>query len=154
MKFVSAFSPKPKTFTNPGNQFYNEGRVVFEPDGNMKLEVLKERDRFIEIQSYKDSTDVSMLIKRYQNGDQTALLRSNSGVFCDISSMPRNIHEAKQLYKNVENLYISMGDDIKAVYNDPMAFAEAFTSADKFNKLAKTVAKRKTNTVKEATNNA
>lgn len=154
MMFISAFSKKPKVYTNPGNQFYNEGRVVFEPDGNMKLEVLKVRDRFVEIQSYKDSTDVNMLIKRYENGDQTALLRSNSGVFCDISSMPRNIHEAKQLYKNVENLYTSLGDDIKAAYKDPMAFAEAFTSSDKFKALVKTVSKRKSNTVKEVSDNA
>lgn len=149
MKILSAFSPKPKVYTNPGSQFYNEARVVFEPDGNMKLQVLKERDRFVEIQSYKDSTDVNQLIRRYENGDQTALLRSNSGVFCDVASMPKNIHEAHKLYSDVDKLYSSMGDDIKAVYKDPTAFAEAFSSADNFKQLIKTVSKRK-QTVKAA----
>lgn len=137
MKFRSAYSHNAARSTAVGSRYYNEGRVIFSPDGNMSLEVGKERDRFTEIQSYKDSCDVNMIIKRYENGDQTALLRSNSGVYCDVSSMPKNIHEAVKLSRSVESMYNSMGDDVKSFYPTLNEFTEAFSSQDKFNSFVK-----------------
>lgn len=121
--------------TCSGSRYYTESRVIFDPDGNMHLEKGKERDRVAEIQSYKDSCDVNNLIKRYQNGDAAALMRDNTGVFCDISSMPRNIHEAVKLSRDVESVYNSMGDDIKALYPTVGDFSAAFSSQSGFNEF-------------------
>lgn len=136
-KFRNPFDDDPKTFraTNSGNRYYTEARVIFDPDGNMHLESGKERDRIAEIQSYKDSCDVNLLIKRYQNGDQTALLRDNTGVFCDLSSMPTNNHEAVKLSRNVESLYDSLGDDFKVLYPSLGDFLGAFSDQTKFDRF-------------------
>lgn len=142
-KIYKPFERKPTVYSNSGNRYYREARVIFAPDGNMSLEYGKERDRHLEIQSYKDSTDVNQLIRRYENGDQTALLRNHSGVFCDAASLPKNIHEAHRLSRDVENLYSSMGSDIKQAYPDVASFAEAFSSRDNFNKFMTVVNSRK-----------
>lgn len=149
MKFRSAYSGHVRSVTPAGSRFYKEARVVFSPDGNMSLEYTKERDRYIEIQSYKDSCDVNMLVKRYENGDETALLRNHSGVYCDLASMPKNVHEMHQLAHGVEALYQSMGSDIKSFYANSKEFAEAFTTQDKFNEFLGVVSKRKNTVNKE-----
>lgn len=135
-KFRKAFEKTPEEWyseaTPSGSQYYTEGRVIFDPDGNMHLERGKQRDRLAEIQSYKDSCDVNNIIKRYENGDSMALLRDNTGVYCDISSMPRNIHEAVKLSRDVEAVYNSMGDDVKAYYPTLGDFSAAFGSEDGF----------------------
>lgn len=133
MRFRSPYTRSENIRSTPvGSRYYNEGRVIFDPDGNMHLETGKERDRFIEIQSYKDSCDVNLMIKRYENGDQTALLRSNTGVYCDISSMPKNVHDAVKLSRSVETLYNSLGDDVKKIYPSVNDFTAAFSSNDNF----------------------
>lgn len=144
-----------KKAANPGNPIYREARVVFSPDGNMKLEYGKERNRHNEIQSYKDSCDVNNIVRRYENGDQTALLRNNTGVYCDISQMPQNIHEAVKLSKSVDNLYNSLGSDVKQLYPDVMSFTEAFSDVahfDGFLKNAANVVKARNSKVKKEVN--
>lgn len=132
MKILSAFSSKTKASTCPGASEYVEAVVRFSPDGNMFLEHGKVRDRQSEINSYKEACDVNILIRRYENGDQLALLRDNTGAFADLSTMPKNIHEAERLSKNVNALYSSMGDDIKAKYRDVNEFLGAFSTKSNF----------------------
>lgn len=154
MVFRSAYSKHVRSLSPCGCRFYKEARVVFSPDGNLSLEYMKERDRYAEIQSYKESCDVNNLVKRYENGDQTALLRNHSGVYCDLASMPKNVHEMHQLAHNVESLYQSMGADIKAAFPDSKAFSEAFSNQDKFNEFLGVVSNRKKSIKKENKPNA
>lgn len=135
--FLTAYGPKKKASTPVGSSEYREYRVKFSPDGNLKLEAGELKNRQMQINSYKESCIVSNLVKRYENGDQLALLRDNTGVYCDLSQMPKDIHEAQKLSRNVENLYNSMGDDIKSKYANVGEFAEAFSSQDKFNDFVK-----------------
>lgn len=138
MRFLTAYSPKPKASSPVGNREYVEAHVKFSPDGNLSLEYGKPRDRQTEINSYKESCIVSNLVKRYENGDQLALLRGNPGCFADLSQMPANIHEAQKLSRNVETLYNSLGDDVRANYATLAEFTEAFSTVDKFKDFVKT----------------
>lgn len=132
MKILSAFSTKRKASTCVGSPEYTESIVRFSPDGNLFLEQGAKRNRQNEINSYKDSCDVNMMIRRYENGDQLALLRDNTGAYADLSTLPKNIHEADKLQKRINSLYDSMGDDIKAKYGSVDDFICAFSTADKF----------------------
>lgn len=135
--FLTAYSDKPRVSSPVGSPEYQEVSVRFSPDGNMSLKLGKIRNRQTEINSYKEGCDVNNLVRRYENGDQLALLRDNTGAYADLSQMPQNIHEAQKLSRNVENLYNSMGDDIKSKYANVGEFAEAFSSQDKFNDFVK-----------------
>lgn len=133
MKIYSAYSRRlTKVTTNVGSPEYVEAIVKFSPDGNMFLEYGKTKNRQDEINSYKAACDVNMLVRRYENGDQLALLRDNTGAFADLSNLPRHIHEAQALSNQVNTLYNSMGADIKARYSNVYDFLEAFSTEVKF----------------------
>lgn len=134
MKIYSQFNfrSKPKIYTPSGSPEYVESHVKFLPDGNMVLEPGKIRNRQAEINSYKASTDVNNLIKRYENGDQLALLRDNTGAYADLSEMPKNIHEAERLSKQIRAVYDSMGSDIKDKYRTVDEFLCAFSTDSNF----------------------
>lgn len=133
MKFLTRYDSKPFRPSNCGEREYCEGKVVFSPDGNLRLEYSdKTRDRQTEINSFAANCDVNMLVKRYENGDQTALLRSNTGVYADLSKMPKSIHEAQQLSRSIHSLYDSMGDDIKLKYGTLDEFCSAFSTKANF----------------------
>lgn len=135
MKFRTAYSEKKQHFSNSGSSEYTEVRVRRSPDGNISAEYGKKHDRQAEINSYKGACDVKKMIQRFEAGDQTALMRNPNGVFADLSALPKNIHEAQKLSSEVNSLYESLGDDIKARYSDVNAFCEAFSSRDKFNEF-------------------
>lgn len=136
MKILSAYSSKTKASTCCGSPEYTESIVKFSSDGNMYLEKGKTRNRQDEINSYKDSCDVNMIIRRYENGDQTALLRDNTGAYADLSTLPKNIHDAERLSKRIRAVYDSMGSDIKAKYGTLDDFLCAFSTDAKFVEFA------------------
>lgn len=136
MKIRSAYSSRSKVYTCSGSSEYTESVVKFSPDGNMFLEKGKIRNRQDEINSYKDSCDVNMLIRRYENGDQLALLRDNTGAYADLSTLPKNIHDAEKLSKRIRSVYDSMGSDIKAKYGTLDDFLCAFSTKENFAEFA------------------
>lgn len=133
MKFITAYSQKITYPSVVGSPEYTEKRVVFSPDGNMSLKDGRIRNRQDEINSFKEDCIVSNLIKRYENGDQMALVRGASGAYCDIREMPENIHQATKLMRNVEGVYNSLPDDVRASYSDLNSFLECFVNQEKFN---------------------
>lgn len=135
MKILSAFSKKIPASTCVGSPEYVECTVKFAPDGNMFLESGAVRNRQAEINSYKESCIVANLIKRYENGDQLALLRDNTGSYADLSGLPKNIHEAEKLSRSIHSLYDSMGDDIKAKYGNVEEFCSAFSTKSSFDEF-------------------
>lgn len=152
MKIYSAYVSKPPSSTAVGSPEYVECTVKFSPDGNMSLERGQVKNRQAEINSYKESCIVSNLVKRYENGDQLALLRDNTGAYADLSNMPKNIHEAQKLSRSIHSLYDSMGDDIKAKYANVEEFCSAFstkTNFDEFVSFSRDVVKQRASKVKK-----
>lgn len=153
MRFLTRYDSKPFRPSVSGEREYREAKVVFSPDGNLTLEYTKNtRDRQTEINSYAANCDVNMLVRRYENGDQTALLRSNTGVYADLSQMPKSIHEAQQLSRSIHSLYDSMGDDIKSRYGTLDEFCSAFSTKanfDEFVGFSRDVVKKRVESVKK-----
>lgn len=136
MKIHGPFSRRKNViYSEVGSPEYTECVLRFSPDGNMYLEEGKVRNRQAEINSYRDSCDVNLMIRRYENGDQTALLRDNTGAFADFSTLPKNIHEAERLRKNVSFLYDQIGDDVKLKYGTLDDFLCAFSTKSNFDEF-------------------
>lgn len=60
-------------------------------------------DMYEYIQSFKDDTDIYKLLKRVGVSGDTSLLQVSNGVYADISDIPQNIHQFKNIYNNVLN---------------------------------------------------
>lgn len=153
MRFLTRYDSKSPKPSASGSREYREAKVVFSPDGNLTLEYAKQtRDRQNEINSYAAGCDVNMLVKRYENGDQMALLRSNTGVYADLSQMPKSIHEAQELSRSIHSLYDSMGDDIKSRYGTLDEFCSAFSTKanfDEFVGFSRECVKKRTESIKK-----
>lgn len=154
MKFLTAYSEKVSYPSEVGVREYTEQRVVFSPDGNMSLKDGCKRDRQDEINSFKDDCIVSNLVKRYENGDQMALMRGMKGAFCDLREMPENIHQATKLMRNVEGVYNRLPDHVRSSYTDLNSFLECFVNQEKFDSFVKKFDVQRNVKTKEVNENA
>lgn len=137
-----------------GSRYYHDVHLRHTPDGNMYLEKGKEHDRQAEINSYQDSCDVDKLIRRYENGDSTALIRNKGGAFVDLSSLPKTQHEAYRLSRDLELAYSELSGDLKDKFPTFSDFSKVFTDKDKLNSYLKYKSSRVKKEPQEVINNA
>lgn len=69
------------------------------------------------IQSFKDECDVALLVKRYENGDASALARLQ-GVYMDTTSIPRDPTDAYNVVRKAHEIFDSFDESIKNRFNN------------------------------------
>lgn len=81
-----------------------------------------------EIQLYKDSCDIKVLIERMMNGD-VATIRSlaSPGLYGDVNDFPEEMHPAAYA-DGLKNLYENQPESVKKMYPTYEAFAKYFTN--------------------------
>lgn len=133
MKFATQFDKRTFKGSASGCPFkvtysghYDDcGRVVLEEVGRVNL--------YEEIQSHANSVDIHTLLKRFNNGDVSALA-SAQGVFADVTEMPKTYAEVLNKMISLENGFMSLPSEIRAKFgnsfhqflaeSDTAAFAE------------------------------
>lgn len=110
-----------------GDKFYYKHKWYYDDEGNfIHGEFGKPLNRYEEIQAFRDSVDLQAMLQRYENGDDSALMKVQ-GMYLDTAELPKNYHE---LYSAVEmhNLvFDSMPVEIKEAYhNNPAEYWKAF----------------------------
>lgn len=68
------------------------------------------------IQSFKDDSDIYKLLKRVGISGDTSLLQVSNGVYADISDIPQNVHDFKNIYNNALNAKNKI--DINTIINN------------------------------------
>lgn len=103
--------------------------------GALELVQDGEHNLYEEIQSHRDSTDLSLIINRYFNGDPMALSRVQ-GAYMDITGLPDNIHEAMTLVDNARRDFEGLPPEIKQLFgNDANQFLSSLGTEDWFSKM-------------------
>lgn len=69
------------------------------------------------IQSFKDECDVALLVKRYENGDASALARLQ-GVYMDTTGIPRDPTDAHNLVRKAHEIFDNLDESVKARFNN------------------------------------
>lgn len=114
-KFKTQYDERERVFTHPGNPFkqlytgsYNErGQVVLHEDGT--------EDIYAFIQSFAESTDIHVIMRRYQNGE-VDVLEKVQGFYGDITTMPHTYAEALQRISDSEKVFMSLPVDVRAKF--------------------------------------
>lgn len=89
---------------------YDEkGRVVLEETGKLNL--------YEEIQSHAQSVDLHTLLKRFTNGDPTAL-SSRQGIFADVTEMPKTYAEFLNKMITLENGFNALPAEVKQKFGN------------------------------------
>lgn len=102
-----------------GGHYDEKGRIVLEEIGQVNL--------YDEIQSHKDSVDIHVLMKRYQNGDVDALSQ-RQGFFGDVLDFPTTYAEALNHMNEMERQFMSLPLEVREKFGH--SFSEFLASSD------------------------
>lgn len=118
--------------SDPGNRTFHPV-VMADPDGSEYD--IKYSDDVVDIQdqidSFKDSTDINLIVERFTSGDLNAI--GNLGVLdpedksvVDLTVLPEDVHTLHNNIEASEKFYSSLSDEIKSKYPTPDDFYNYF----------------------------
>lgn len=124
-----------KFFSNAGSPY----RTVYSPkvdqNGNIELVESGVENTAEFINSFKESTDISVILARVAAGDMSALNQRN-GIFGDFTGMPKTYAEFLQLQIDSNNLFNSLPVEVRDKFgNDPNKFLAESGSKEWVEKL-------------------
>lgn len=134
-KFNTQYDERPRVKSHPGNPIkqlysgsYNErGQVELKEDGT--------EDLYAFIQSFAESTDIHVLLRRYQNGE-VDVLEKVQGFYGDVTEMPHTYAEALQRIADSEKVFMSLPVDVRAKFGHSFSeFLAASQDADFLDRL-------------------
>lgn len=129
MRNKNAKVSDPNTFvSNPGEVFKLEYSPFVKDDGTILLEVSGKIDVKQMINSFKDSTDMSYILKQLAIGN-TDVLAQRQGVYADFSEFPKTYAEVLQLRIDAENNFYKLPLEVRQKFNNDfnVYFANAGT---------------------------
>lgn len=135
MEFKTQYSPRDRIVSCPGSpehimysgHYDEKGRVVLEESGRVNL--------YDEIQSHAESVDIHVLMKRYQNGDVTALSQVQ-GFFGDQLDFPKTYAEALNHMNEMERQFMALPVDVRQKFGNSFSeFLAASGESDFLDRL-------------------
>lgn len=127
----------PERKPSPAGSEWTE-QCVIDVDSETGAKILKVTGReniYEKIQECLEPTKIENIIRRFEEGDTTALGHKN-GIYADISDMPTNIIEAQKRIQDVQAKFASLPIDIKEKFgNDPTVFMAEMLSGEGMEKL-------------------
>lgn len=87
--------------------------------GRCKLVQVGEKHLQEEIDSWRDSVEIHILLERYFDGDVVALERRQAQ-FVDITGLPDNVHGWHDAAITAETVFASLSDDVRHFYGDSL----------------------------------
>lgn len=89
------------------------------------------------IQSYRESCDLRILLKKYENGDESAL-NQVVGDFVDVTDMPKNLAEVYAASMNAKSTFENLPLEVRKEYgHSPAAWFKAVSDGSFVEKFGK-----------------
>lgn len=118
--FKTQFSPHDRVITESGTKIKKNYQAYFDESGNRELREVSTENRYDYIQSFKDSVDIHVILKRFANGDKDVLTQ-RQGAYGDFTIMPKTYAELLNRVIDAENIFNSLPLEERAKYNHSMA---------------------------------
>lgn len=133
MKFRTQFDVKGRVFIEPGKAEKTTLKLDFDKKGSMNLKESGKVNLYEEIQSHAESVDIHILLKRYANGDASAL-QQRIGDFVDLTAVPNTFAQILNVVNDAETTFAGLPADIRENFdNDPKKFLASFDNMDLLN---------------------
>lgn len=120
MAFESWLKRREPVFTAVGSKTRPLYKPVLNKSGDIELEEDGFENIYDEIQSYKDSVDINVIVQRYAHGD-TYALQQRQGAYGDFVNVPRS-------YMEVLNGAI----ELNKIYSENEDFRKSFPTFEDF----------------------
>lgn len=136
MRNKKACVPDVNSFhTDPGDCYHTLFSPSVDPDGSIQLIPSGKVDIQEQIDSFRDQTDMSFIIKRLQMGD-TSVLSDKEAMYGDFTNMPKTYAEFLQKQIDAQNAFMQLPLDIRNKFdNDFMKWFATSGSDGWFDKM-------------------
>lgn len=115
MKFKTQFDKRDRRVAPAGSRIKQKYSARYDDKGRIVLEDAGTENMYDYIQSFKESTDIHVLLKRYANGDSEALAKVQ-GFYADVTEMPKNFAEVLNIVNDGENFFNSLPVEIRSQF--------------------------------------
>lgn len=115
-KFPTMYDNKARVHCNPGNPLKTLYKPKVHDDGILELVEAGQESLYDSIQSWKDSTDINVLLARYANGDVEALSKVQ-GAYGDFTQFPSTYAEMLNRVEQGKHMFAGLPIEIREKYN-------------------------------------
>lgn len=126
VKLNPCFMKKDKVYTNCGSPFYEKKEMVVDDNGQWQLVTKSVINIQDQINSWRDSCDMSVIIQKLMDGD-TSVLNVQQGMYGDFTNMPKSTAEALQLVINAQNKWKELPLEVRNKFDN--SFESWFASS-------------------------
>ena len=133
MAFRTQFD-RVKIVSNSGDYLNPTYNPKVHEDGSIDLVETGVVDTYQEIQAWKDSCDIHAILRKYFNGDASALSK-NTPLFGDFTEAPKSLAEYYQRMIDAEAAFNRLPVETRAKFNHSAAEFFSSIGSEKFNKI-------------------
>lgn len=134
MEFRTKYSNDSKKYISPsGDGYMNTYEYKYDDKGVKELVISGETNVKEAIQADYASTDINLLVARFQQGD-TEALNQVQGFYGDITSMPKTYAELYKMMQEGENQFNALPVEVREMFNHSAAEFWSEAGSDEFYK--------------------
>lgn len=105
--------------TPAGSRFKKTYQLEVDSEtGHKGLKEIGEENIYEKIQEFAEETKIYNILKRFTNGDISALNQQAGGVYADIRNQPRDLIEAQATIQKIENTFNLLPPEVKREFGD------------------------------------
>lgn len=127
LTFSHQYRPKERHLTNPGSGEKILYTAEYDSKGRLVLRESGKEDLYGYIQSHRDSVDIHVLLKRYQNGELDVMERTQ-GFYADVSDIPDTFAGILNVVRKGEEVFAKLPAEERSRYNN--SFSEWLANFD------------------------
>ena len=117
MQFSTQYDARDRVFANPGDPIHITYAGHYDEKGRVVLEESGRENIYDQIQSHAESCDIHVLMKRFQNGDVTALSQAQ-GQYLDATQFPKTYADMLNFVNEQERAFMALPVDVRAKFGN------------------------------------
>ena len=116
MQFKTQYDARDRISSNPGSPIHITYAGHYDEKGRVVLESGRE-NIYDQIQSHAESCDIHVLMKRYLNGDVTALSQAQ-GQYLDATQFPKTYADMLNFVNDQERAFMALPADVRSKFGN------------------------------------
>lgn len=117
MQFSTQYDARDRVFSNPGDPIHITYAGHYDEKGRVVLVESGRENIYDQIQSHAESCDIHVLMKRYLNGDATALSQAQ-GQFLDATQFPKTYADMLNFVNEQERAFMALPVDVREKFGN------------------------------------
>lgn len=115
MEFTTQFRNHQRVHSNPGSRIKKKYGAIYDEKGRLELEEKGTENLYDYIQSFAESCDIHVILKRYSNGEVDVLSKVQ-GMYGDFTQFPATYAEMLNRVIEGENFFKELPVDVRGKF--------------------------------------